>query len=226
MATSALSLSGREPGRSEAPPDAEGRSAVRVAVVGEPGLLRGVLVSVLDAAPDFEVVAETDPAGDVPGLAGDRAVDLVLADLDVLDDLPALTGRLHRVVPHCVVVLLTGRRTPRMLRRALGARVRGVIAKDVPPADLLSELRAVARGQRRIDPLTALAAIEASVNPLTEREREVAAAAARGLRSKEIAAALFLAPGTVRNHMSTLLRKTGARNRWEAVRRAQDAGWI
>ncbi|PWR10772.1 DNA-binding response regulator [Micromonospora acroterricola] len=223
MAASLSSLRGRDPGSSS---EAGPRSVVRVAVVGAPGLLRGVLVSVLDAAADFAVVGEVDPSGDVSGLAGDRAADLVLADLDVLDDLPALMARLRVDAPGCVVVLLTGRRTPRMLRRALRDRVRGVIAKDVPPSDLLCQLRAVARGQRRIDPLAALAAIEASVNPLTDREREVAAAAARGLRSKEIAEALFLAPGTVRNHMSTLLRKTGARNRWEAVRRAQDAGWI
>ena len=210
---------GRGPAESDPP-------TVRVGMVGEPGLLRAVVAGVLAATPGFEVVGKSDPDEDVAETVAARRPDLVLLDLDAVDDPSALTGRLHARLPDCAVVVLTARRTARVLRRALGARVRGVIAKDVPPEELIHQLRAIADGQRMIDPLTALAALHAAVNPLTEREREVAAAAARGLRTSQIAAQLHLAPGTVRNHLSTLLRKTGGRNRWEAVQRAQDAGWI
>lgn len=197
---------------------------VRVAVVAEPGLLRSVVVAVLAATPHFDVVGEGEPDGGVPALLAACRPDLLLVDLDAVDDPGAVTG--PPGAGGCAVVVLTARRTARALRRALGARVRGVIATDVPPEELVELLLAVARGQRMIDPLTALAALDAAVNPLSEREREVAEAAAKGLRTAEIAKLLHLAPGTVRNHVSSLLRKTGARNRWEAVQRARDACWI
>ncbi|WP_172892361.1 LuxR C-terminal-related transcriptional regulator [Micromonospora coxensis] len=201
-------------------------AAVRVALVAEPGLLRTLVVAVLAATPGFRTVGECDPDQDAVAAVAAGRPDLVLVDLDTVDDLGVLTGRLYARLPDCAVVGLTARRTARTLRRALRCRVRGVIGKDVPPEELVEQLRAVADGQRTIDPQAALAALDAAVNPLTEREREVAAAAARGLPDRQIAAQLHLAPGTVRNHVSALLRKTGGRNRWEAVQRAQDAGWI
>ncbi|MEU4481261.1 response regulator transcription factor [Micromonospora sp. NPDC023966] len=204
-------------------PDPGRARPVRVALVAEPGLLRTVVVAVLAATPDFEVVGETEPARGVPAMLAACRPDLLLVDLDAVDDPAVLTGP---GADGCAVVVLTACRTPRALRRALGARVRGVVATDVPPEELVELLRAVAGGQRMIDPMTALAALDAAVNPLSEREREVAAAAAKGLRTGEIAKLLHLAPGTVRNHVSSLLRKTGARNRWEAVERARDACWI
>ncbi|MGK5445688.1 LuxR C-terminal-related transcriptional regulator [Micromonospora sp. URMC 105] len=201
-------------------------ATVRVVVVAEPGLLRTVVAAVLAGAPGFDLAAECDPGDGVTEAVAAARPDLVLVDLDAVRDASGLTARLRTRSPECAVVVLTARRTARVLRRALGAGVRGVIAKDVAPEELIGQLRAIADGQRMIDPLTALAALDAAVNPLSERERQVAVAAARGLRSKEIAARLHLAPGTVRNHLSTLLRKTGGRNRWDAIQRAQDAGWI
>ncbi len=197
---------------------------VRVAMVADPGLLRTVLVALLDATPDFVMAGEVDPDGDVERVLAARRPDLLLIDFDAVGAASASADAFG--VDGCAVVALTARRTVRALRQALGARVRGVVAKDVPPEEMLDLLRAVARGQRMIDPLTALAALDAAVNPLSEREREVAVAAAEGLRTREIAARLYLSPGTVRNHLSMLLRKTGARNRWEAVQRARDACWI
>ncbi|MEU1884602.1 response regulator transcription factor [Micromonospora rifamycinica] len=194
--------------------------------MGPPGLLRTALAAVLAATPGFELAGESDPGRHLADGVITERPHVVLVDLDAIDDPAALTAQLHARLPECAVVVLTSRRTARVLRRALGARVRGIIAKDVPPQELLDQLRLVAEGQRAIDPVIALAALDAAVNPLNEREREVTAAAARGLSTKEIAGQLHLAPGTVRNHLSVVLRKTGARNRWEAVQRAQDAGWI
>ncbi|WP_422748573.1 LuxR C-terminal-related transcriptional regulator [Micromonospora sp. WMMD1219] len=201
-------------------------AAVRVAVLGRPGLCRTLVAGVVAAAADFEVVREcaADP-DDMCRLAGSHP-DLVLVDLTAEDEMSTVVPALRAAVPDCAVVVLTDRPTARMLRSALRLRARAVVAKDVPPEEMLARLRAVAEGRRTTDPVTALAALDTVVNPLTDREREVAAVAAKGLPSREIAALLHLAPGTVRNHVSSLLRKTGGRNRWEAVRRAQDAGWI
>ncbi|WBB76688.1 response regulator transcription factor [Micromonospora sp. WMMD1128] len=216
--------------------DTEPASTVRVAVVGEPGLCRTLVAGVVASAPDFEVVRECDGnATDLCRLAAAHP-DLVLVDLSPEHEDPeredpehepwAVVAALRGAVPDCAVVVLTGRPTARVLRSALRLRARGVVAKDVPPEEMLARLRAVADGHRTIDPVTALAALDTADNPLSDREREVAAVAAKGLPSREIAALLHLAPGTVRNHLSSLLRKAGGRNRWEAVQRARDAGWI
>ncbi|GFJ94478.1 response regulator transcription factor [Phytohabitans rumicis] len=87
-------------------------------------------------------------------------------------------------------------------------------------------VRSVAAGHRVIDPVVAAAVLNPPLNPLTERERQVLRAAAEGLPAREIADRLYLAHGTVRNRMSAILRKTGARNRLEAIRRAQERGWL
>ncbi|WP_281940846.1 response regulator transcription factor [Micromonospora sp. AKA38] len=196
--------------------------AIRVAVLGAPSLCRTLVAGVVAAAADFEVVAEGDP--DAGGLC--RRADLALLDLNPEDEPATVVAALRAAAPDCAVVVLTNRPSARVLRLVLNLCVRGVVAKDVPPEEMLTQLRAVAQGRRAIDPLTAVAALDTVVNPLSEREREVAATAAKGLPSREIAAVLHLAPGTVRNHLSSLLRKTGGRNRWEAVQRAQEAGWI
>lgn len=200
--------------------------AVRVAVLGEPGLCRTLVAGVVAAAPDFEVVRECAADPDDMRRLADSHPDLVLVDLTAENEMSTVVPALRAAVPDCAVVVLTNRPTARMLRSALRLRARAVVAKDVPPEEMLARLRAVAEGRRTTDPVTALAALGTVDNPLTDREREVAAAAVKGLRSREIAALLHLAPGTVRNHVSSLLRKTGGRNRWEAVQRALDSGWI
>jgi two-component system response regulator DesR len=105
-------------------------------------------------------------------------------------------------------------------------QARGFASKQLPPDDLVAMIRQVAGGDRVIDPRSALAALGAARNPLTAREVDVLRLAAEGLSSKAIGQRLFLTDGTVRNHMSAILRKTGARNRVDAIRRAQDAGWL
>ena len=102
----------------------------------------------------------------------------------------------------------------------------GLISKDAPPSRLADGIRRVARGERVIDPALAVAALRAPRNPLTMRELEVLRVLAMGLPSAEIAAKLDLRIGTVCNYVSTIIRKTGARNRVEAVRIAGESGWL
>ncbi|HEY0700636.1 MAG TPA: response regulator transcription factor [Micromonospora sp.] len=200
---------------------------IRIMIVEETGLLRGALVAVLNAESDMRVVAEVDDHREALAAADQHRPDIIIVDIDVAGgDALGLVHQINERLPDHAVVVLTSRRTALAVRRALRAEVRGFLGKDVPPAELVGQLRVIANGQRVIDPMAALAALNAAANPLTERERQVILAAARGLKSKEIAELLFLAPGTVRNHLSAVMRKTGARNRWEAIRHSQDAGWI
>jgi two-component system, NarL family, response regulator DesR len=200
---------------------------IRTMIVAEMDLLRGGLRAVLDHESDLEVVADLGYGDDALSVAAQRLPDVVVVDVDTSDADPlGLVRQMRERLPTCSVIVLSGQTTPNVLQRALGAHARGFLGKDRPPAELVQTVRQVAGGELVIDPVAALAAIAAATNPLTAREREVLRAAALGLRSKEIAARTFLAYGTVRNLLSAVVRKTGSRNHWEAIRRAQDAGWL
>ena len=196
-------------------------------IVAELGLLRGALTVVVADQADMMVVAEVASGADAPARARDRHPDVVVMDLDVVDYHKAvLIRQLVEGVPGAAVVVLTGQRTPAALRRALDAQARGFLGTDLSPAELVEVIRVAAAGSRVIDPAVAVAALRTAQNPLTEREQEVLRAAAAGLSTREIAATLYLTPGTVRNHLSTIVRKLGERNRWAAIRRCQEAGWL
>jgi two-component system response regulator DesR len=204
-----------------------GGFVVRVLIVEEIGLLRGALRMVLSSADDVEVVADLAPSADVVAVARRERPDVVLIDvgppgcgaIEVLRQLDVTTRG-------TAVLAMSARHCPETLRAALDAGVRGFVDKNLPPTELLRLLRLVALGERVIDPVAAVAALSPPVGPLTVREREVLRAAAEGLPLREIAGRLYLAYGTVRNHLTVILRKTGARNRLEAVRRAQRDGWL
>jgi len=108
----------------------------------------------------------------------------------------------------------------------LETRVPGFIGKDTAPAQLAQYIRRVADGERVIDPALAVAAWSVPRNPLTRREREILRVAAEGRTSLEIANQLHLSVGTVRNYLSSVMRRTGARSRLEAIRIATDRGWL
>ena len=98
--------------------------------------------------------------------------------------------------------------------------------KDTPAEQLAGAIRRVVAGERVIDPDLALTALGEGGNPLTQREREVLAASAHGASIAEIASALFLSEGAVRNYLSEAIQKLEARNRVEAAHIAQEKGWL
>jgi two-component system response regulator DesR len=195
-------------------------------IIGEVDLMRGALAAMLAGQPGMRIAAEIRPDDDVAAAAGRHRPDVVLIDLDgspaaALGAARQLAGRAG-----CPVLMLTGRQNPGPIRDALAAQVRGFVDKDVAPDQFARAIRRVAAGEGVIAPALAAVVLGSGGNPLTPREREVLLAAAEGLRSSEIARRLHLAPGTVRNYLSTAISKTGTRNRLEAVRRAQEAGWL
>ncbi|MEV4626982.1 response regulator transcription factor [Micromonospora sp. NPDC049523] len=200
---------------------------IRVLIVEEVGLLRGALRMLLSSEDDLEVVADLAPSADVACVVRRERPDVVLIDIGPARHDPLAVLRQLQVTARGTSVLaMSTHRCPVTLQAALRAGVRGFIDKNLPPAELVRLLRLVALGERVIDPVAAVAALSPPVGPLTVREREVLRAAAEGLPLREIACRLYLAYGTVRNHLTVILRKTGARNRLEAVRRAQRNGWL
>jgi two-component system, NarL family, response regulator DesR len=216
------------PGSCQDPVPAPGPGAViRVLVAEDMRILRETLVAVLSLEDGIEVVAEvSDGEAVVPAAVAARpdvaVVDIALPGTDGL----TAAARLHEQCPGCKVLILTVLGNPGNLRRALAAHVAGFLVKDTPAAGLAEAVRAVAAGRRVIDPQLALTALEVSDNPLSEREAEVLRRFAAGAGPAEIAAAVHLSYGTVRNYLASAVTKLGARNRVDAVRIAAEAGWL
>jgi two-component system response regulator DesR len=150
-------------------------------------------------------------------------VDLALLGPDGLTAACALAS----AVPDSRVLVLAESRRSAALRHIIGTRPAGVsvLANDAPAERLVAAVRQAACGESVLDPDLVLSALR-SPNPLTLREIEILAGAAKGQPAKEIAETLTLSPGTVRNHLSHIMAKTGARTKIEAIRLAQESGWI
>jgi two-component system response regulator DesR len=153
--------------------------------------------------------------------------DVALLDIEMpgLDGISA-AGELARELPETRSLILTTFGRPGYLRRALEQGASGFLLKDAPANELAAAIRAVAAGREAIDPTLAAAAIREGESPLTPREHEVLAAAARHDTAAGIAAELHLAEGTVRNYLSAAIRKLGARSRRDAIDAATDKGWL
>jgi two-component system response regulator DesR len=126
----------------------------------------------------------------------------------------------------CAILVLATAARPGLLRRAFDARVLGYVNKDAGPQRLLEGIRQVAAGERFVDDSLAFGFLQAAEMPLTPRELSVLTLAAEGTTVAEIARGLHLTEGTVRNYMSAITRKTGARNRVDAIRISRGAGWV
>jgi two-component system response regulator DesR len=200
---------------------------IRVLIAEDMHMIRGALVALLKLERDIEVVAELD--------RGDMILDAALRtqpDVAVIDiDLPGLDGltaaaALHEQVPTCRTLVLTGLSQPGNLLRALKVHVRGFLLKDAPAPQLANAIRSIAAGRRVLDPELVAAAVETGTSPLTDREADVLRAAQSGLSTAEIGNRLNLSPATVRNYLSNTISKLGARNRLDAIRIAEDSGWL
>ncbi|MGW2599651.1 response regulator transcription factor [Streptomyces klenkii] len=115
---------------------------------------------------------------------------------------------------------------PGPLRRAYEEKALGYLSKNASPDRLVEGIRHVAKGERFIDEALGFGFLEAAEIPLTRRELSVLSLAAEGASVGEIARSLHLSNGTVRNYMAAITRKTGARNRVDAIRISRGAGWV
>jgi two-component system, NarL family, response regulator DesR len=133
---------------------------------------------------------------------------------------------LATTVPECRVVIVTTFGRPGYVRRAMSANVGGFILKETPASEVASVVRRVHAGERVVDPSLAVEALREGNDPLTQREREVLQSAREHATIAEIAGHLFLSEGTVRNYLSSVIQKLGARNRAEAIAVAEQKGWL
>ncbi|MCN9242983.1 response regulator transcription factor [Streptomyces sp. RY43-2] len=202
-------------------------STIKVLLAEDQSMVREALAALLGLEADIEVVAQVARGDEV--VAAARAHDLDVALLDI--EMPGATGleaaaALRREQPDLKVVILTTFGRPGYLRSAMEAGAVAFLVKDAPAVQLAEAIRKVLAGERVIDPTLAAAALADGANPLTDREREVLRAAADGSTNAELAAALHLSQGTVRNYLSMAIQKLAVRNRAEAVRMAREKGWL
>jgi two-component system response regulator DesR len=200
---------------------------VRVLLAEDQAMVRGALSALLSLEEDIEIVAQASRGDEVVPAALDALPEVALLDIEMpggngLDAAATLRERL----PSCRVIILTTFGRSGYLRRAMESGAAGFLLKDAPAPELAQAIRRVMKGERVVDPVLATAALSEGDNPLTEREREALAASEGGATIEDVAATLYLSEGTVRNYLSTAIKKLGARNRVEAARLAQRKGWL
>ena len=208
-----------------APGGPGGDRPIRVLVADDQQLVRAGLAALLDLEPDLEVVAQMGDGAGAVDVAKLNHVDVALMDIEMPHDGITATAELTRVGA-CRVLIVTTFGRPGYLRRAMAAGALGFVVKDTPAEQLAAAIRDVAAGRRVVDPQLAAESMGVGDSPLSARESEVLAAAADGASVREIAATVHLSVGTVRNHLSAAIGKTGASNRAEAVHIARDRGWL
>jgi two-component system, NarL family, response regulator DesR len=201
--------------------------SVRVLLAEDQAMVRGAIAALLALEEDIEIVAEASRGDEVVPLALESGPDVALLDVEMPggDGLDAAAA-LREKLPSCHVIILTTFGRAGYLKRAMENGAAGFLLKDAPSSELAKAIHKVMRGERAVDPDLAALALSAGDNPLTEREREVLAASEGGATIEDVAARLYLSEGTVRNYLSTAIKKLGTRNRIEAARLAEKRGWL
>lgn len=200
---------------------------IRLLLADDQALVRGALAALLSMESDLEVVAEVGRGDEVVDAAREHRPDVALLDVEMpgMDGIAA-TAALREALPDVRVLIVTTFGRPGYVRRGLQAGAGGFVVKDTPARELAEAVRRAHSGLRVIDPTLATDSMIAGESPLTARESDVLREALRGGSIADLAGSLYLSEGTVRNHLSSAIGKTGARNRAEAAQIAQSNGWL
>lgn len=199
---------------------------IRIVIAEDQRILRGALGTLLDFEKDIEVIGQAENGEQALQLVQSLQPDICLLDIEM----PVKSGlevadELQKNGSACKVIILTTFARPGYFERAMKAKVHGYLLKDGSIDDLSAAIRKVMAGGREFAPELIMNSYH-SDNPLSDREIEVLKLSADGKTSKEIGEELFLSAGTVRNYMSEILQKVGAKNKIEAIGICREKGWI
>jgi DNA-binding NarL/FixJ family response regulator len=216
--------------------------AIRVLLVDDQALFREGLETLLSVHKGIQVVGQASNGQEAIKVAAKIQPDVVLMDvrMPILDGVGA-TRRMKKAQPQCKVIVLTTFDDDEYIFDALRAGAVGYLLKDVASAQLVEAIRAAARGESILEPSVAAKVIaeftrvssmvpstqmEQLVEPLSERELEIVRLIATGASNREIADQLFIAEGTVKNHVTHILGKLGVRDRTQAALKARELGLL
>ena len=205
---------------------------MRVLVVEDQAMVRGAISQLLSLEEEIEVIGQAEDGQAayevLSNLSGveQQQVDIVLTDIEM----PKVSGlelaeKVMASHPHINVVIMTTFSKSGYIKRAMNLGVKAFILKEAPTDDLVDALRQVKQGKKVINSELALMALDDN-DPLSDKERKAIKLAGEGLKTAEIAKALFLSEGTIRNYLSEAISKLNATNRIEAARIAKQKGWI
>lgn len=199
---------------------------MEILLAEDQSMLRDALCQLLQLQPDVASVSQAVDGREAVELLKTNPVDVAILDVEM----PYQTGLdvLEWVKEHQLdvkVIIVTTFKRPGYFERAVKADVDAYVLKERSIADLMKTIHTVLAGQKEYSP-ELMEVLMTHKNPLSHQELLVLEAAATGLSNKEIAEKLYLSNGTIRNYMSTILTKLAADNRTEAVRIAQEQGWI
>lgn len=213
---------------------------IRIMLVDDQAMFREGLCTLLATQPDFEVVGEAADGAEALRLCPAVHPDVVLMDLRM----PNLSGvaatrQLRAAHPDVRVLVLTTFDDDEDIFEGLRAGALGYLLKDAGSAKLFEAVRAAARGESFLQPSVAAKVVaefarlsegsprgEALVDPLSDRELEVLRLVAQGASNKEVAAALHIAEGTVKNHLTSVFSKLDVRDRTQAALKARSLGLL
>lgn len=200
---------------------------IRLLIADDQALVRGALAALLGLERDIEVVAQVGRGDEVVDAVATSRADVALIDIEMpgIDGIQAAAD-LRAAGSRCRALIVTTFGRPGYLTRAMKAGASGFVVKDTPATALADAVRRVHAGMRVVDPALAAESLAQGDSPLTERETDVLEIARTGGTIAEIARILHLSEGTVRNHLSNAIGKTGARNRADAARIAEENGWL
>lgn len=199
---------------------------IRVVVVRDEGYFGVPVRAFLETEPDMHYVDTLPLGGDLAQRAAQLWPTVVVIDTQyMVSQVLPVADVLHAAIPSCSMLLLCDPSKRGMLppRRWNGGL--NFLVKDTSPAMLADTVRRLARGERVVSPMLQAASLNTD-RGLSTRELEVLGLAAEGESVKEIAGRLYLSGGTVRNYLSAIISKTGARNRLDAIRIARKQGWL
>lgn len=199
---------------------------IGVVLAEDQGMVLGAFTRLLDLQPDMSVLASVTSGESALQAVAEHTPDILVCDIEMpgMSGLDVAEELLRRDSATRVLIVTTFARSG-YLRRAMDAGVRGYVLKDSPIDELADALRRVHAGERVVAPDLAVAAWD-QPNPLSRREGELLRHVTGGASNAEIAQALHLTDGTVRNYLSSAIAKLGARNRTDAARTARDRGWL
>ena len=199
---------------------------MKILLAEDQSMLRDALSQLLQLQPDVASVSQAADGREAMELLKTNPVDVAILDVEM----PYQTGldvlewvKEHQ--PAVKVIIVTTFKRPGYFERAVKADVDAYVLKERSIADLMKTIHTVLAGQKEYSP-ELMEVLMTHKNPLSHQELLVLEAAETGLSNKEIAEKLYLSNGTIRNYMSTILTKLAADNRTEAVRIAQEQGWI